>query len=176
MFIKWFVLAILTVILMLVHVIFSPVIYLFLNKEGYLPSWLSWFQTEDAPAIGDQMFADNEAKGITSHYIRGILWGIRNPAYGFMASCGIKISDITEYTESGPEVDIGDGGYSLGSVYRSCKNDCTKYFNYKAAGKWFSTDYAWMVEFGWSLNHIDKASSGTIRRMTVDIRPRILLK
>lgn len=180
MYIKWFVLAILTLPVMLVNAICSPVISLFIDKHGNLPYWLSWFQTDDAPAYGDKMFQDREmayTKNLPdwlSRYIRGIAWAIRNPAYGFMSSCGIRVNEITEYQTSGKEIDIGDGGYNLGTVFRTCRNNGIKYFNFKAANKW-NDKYGWMIEFGWTLNNVDKELDGVVRRLAIDIRPLIKL-
>lgn len=160
---------------MIVNVIFSPIICLFINKDGYLPSWLSWFQTQDNPAIGDKMFHDREMSWTQSNYLRGIFWAIRNPAYGFMSENGLTVWNVHSYISNGPDVDIGDFGYILGSVYRTCTNNDKEYFNYKSAGKW-NDNFGWMVEFGWSLKDIHREVNGSNRRLCVDIRPRISLK
>jgi len=181
MIIKYVFLAVCGILLQILHVLHSPLLMLFLNKDGYLPKIFSWFQTEDAPAIGDQMFADREMAWTKkyptwlSNYLRGLFWAIRNPAYGYMAAYGITVDKITDYKSSGPEIDIGDGGYTLGEVTRTCKNNGVKYFDFKKAGKW-NSNYGWMIQFGWSLNNIETATKGTNRRLCIDVRPRISLK
>lgn len=65
---------------------------LFADKQGWLPSWLSWFQTPDNSLNGDSGFKSehrlfrNDADVDTNCikiYINQILWLIRNPGYGF---------------------------------------------------------------------------------------------
>ena len=181
MFIEWFCLAVATIVVMILNVILSPILPFFINDEGYLQSWLSWFQTQDAPAVGDQSFIDREMSYTKDYapwrkkWVCGFNWALRNPAYGFMQLHGITVMVISEYTSTGQEVDIGDNGYTLGSVYRTCKNNNVKYFDYKKVGKW-SDRYGYMVQFGWSLNNIDKEAVGAKRRIIVDIRPRVSLK
>lgn len=64
----------------------SPVLPLFAIGRDTLPTWLSWFQTPDAPLDGDSGFNDPNQHPIIvrlPRYVRRTLWLIRNPAYGF---------------------------------------------------------------------------------------------
>jgi hypothetical protein len=59
----------------------SPVIALFVNSQGWLPSWLWAFQTPDNSCDGDEghwMRWENR-----SAYVRRTAWLARNRAYGF---------------------------------------------------------------------------------------------
>jgi hypothetical protein len=174
MFLKWALLAFITVILMIVQTIFQPVIALFVKPDGNLPYFLKWFQPFDTLATGDENFWNNEMKGVTSNYLRCLFWGWRNPAWGFMGYAGFITSNLSEFTSSGNEIDIGDFGYTLGSVFRTVKNNSTKYFDYKRAGAW-NSNYGWMIQFGWSLNGVDKSPAGEVCRLCIDIRPKIKL-
>lgn len=69
--------------------VLAPVIALFCRDDGYLPRWLSWFQTFDAPLDAgwrDGYFTPN---GVPTERSSLWLWWMRtrclwrNPAYGF---------------------------------------------------------------------------------------------
>lgn len=64
---------------------FAPLIALFCKSDGYLPNWLAWFQTQDAPLDAgwrDGYFAvSGTPTGITLWWLR-TRWLWRNPAYG----------------------------------------------------------------------------------------------
>lgn len=157
----------------------SPVLVL-LKRDTY-PSWLIWFQPDDTLAIGDGMFGSREAAFTKnypiwlSRYVRSVMWGCRNPAYGWLSySQGLKVNNVHYFTEAGtPNVDIGDFGYTLGTVTRTLTNgDGVKYFDWKHAGKW-NDRLGYMLRFGWNLQ--PEFKNGEVRNMYVDIRPFISL-
>jgi len=189
MFVKYSILAVINIILMVINAACSPLIALFINRNGYLPSWLSWFQTADNPAIGDAIYGNKEAAFTAkyprwlAYYIRGVMWGCRNPAYGFSNATGLTINlDVffMPYKVVGDEnVDIGFDEatqkpiYTLGTVYRTLWNgDGKQYFDWKHAGRW-SANYGFMVRFGWNLD--PALLNGQRRSLYVDVRPRIAL-
>lgn len=180
MYLRYLALAVVAAVVIVINFVLAPVIPFFVNADGYLPKWLAWFQTQDAPAIGDQMFHDREmafAKSYPAwefHYLCALLWAMRNPGYGFMQLHGLTVREIRNFTNDGPDVDIGDAGYRLGRVIRTCEQDGKRYFDFKAAGKW-NDRYGWMVQFGWSLNGIQSDPIGTKRSLKLEIRPRIAL-
>ena len=53
----------------LAMLIFNWIVVLFVDPQGNLPKWCSYFQTFDAP--------------IPSGYWNGVMWLMRNPTYGF---------------------------------------------------------------------------------------------
>ena len=167
---------------MIINAVFSPVICLFLTEDGYLPSWLSWFQTPDNPAIGDDMFHRKEMSWTKSHYLYGIFWAIRNPAYGFADTCGFLVKGPATTSSVGTEgIDIGrDESTGLatatfGSVYRTLRNgDGKNYFEWRVAGKW-NNDLAWLIQLGWSL-HPPVLADNSTHNLCVYIRPFISLK
>jgi hypothetical protein len=59
-------------------VILAPILPAF-AKNGWLPTWLNWFQTPDNWLYGDLTFMSLHKK----NYWSEILWLWRNPAYGF---------------------------------------------------------------------------------------------
>lgn len=61
--------------------VLAPVLPLAAIDRDSLPSWLSWFQTPDAPLDGDTGFIIKHSA--TSRYLQRVIWLMRNPAYGF---------------------------------------------------------------------------------------------
>lgn len=174
MMIRYLLSAAIVLVVMVVQFCFSWLIALFVKADGHYPALLKIFEPYDTLATGDQNFWDKEMQGVTSNYWRALHWGMRNCGYGAMGYMGFKKGVVKDYLTTGAEIDIGDGGYTLGSVYRTCTNDGVKYFDYKRAGRW-NSDYGWMLQFGWSLNGVESAPKGDIRRLCIDIRPRIKL-
>lgn len=63
--------------------VLAPVVAIFCKDDGYLPNWLAWFQTQDAPldaGVRDNYegFDPNDSK-----WWNRTKWLWRNPAYGF---------------------------------------------------------------------------------------------
>lgn len=81
--VKYFALLPFHLMMGLVCWLLSPVLPLFAIGRDTLPSWLSWFQTPDAPLDGDSGFAELYPPEKWPRYVRRVLWLIRNPAYGF---------------------------------------------------------------------------------------------
>ncbi|CAJ0898195.1 hypothetical protein R6138_04190 [Ralstonia thomasii] len=68
----------------------SPLVALFVRSDGYLPYWLLWFQTQDAPIDAgwrDGYFGTYKTDGVRPTgwrlYWYRVCWLCRNPAYGF---------------------------------------------------------------------------------------------
>jgi hypothetical protein len=75
------ILAVASWLLTLAAFLFAPVIALFVDGDGNLPRWLSYFQTPDAPCWGaDFWAASNPSYG---RYELIVTWLIRNPAQGY---------------------------------------------------------------------------------------------
>ena len=181
MILRYLIGSILVLLTMIVQVLFCWFIALFVKSDGNLPSCLKLFQPFDTLATGDENFWNNEMAytkdwhWLPRNYWLALQWsGLRNPGWGMMGIMGFKKGEITDYTESAGQVDIGDGGNVFGSVKRTCTNDRKAYWNYKKVGKWNDT-YGYMIEFGWSLCDVKRAPEGDIRRLCIDIRPRIKL-
>ncbi len=69
----------------LIAFVLAPVMPL-LAKDGWLPYWLSWFQTPDASINGDSVWQSSDKHPWINKqpvYIRQVLWLIRNSSYGF---------------------------------------------------------------------------------------------
>ena len=99
--------AITSLIMTITAIVFSPIIALFVNKEGNLPFLLKWFQTPDNPCWGDQSYHDIETPN-DSVYVRTVKWLVRNPAQGFDMFVSGKQDPDTEYKVRGPWVNEGN--------------------------------------------------------------------
>lgn len=79
-------LTVLQLLFTLLAYIAAPVVALFCKKDGYLPNWLAWFQTQDAPLDAgwqDDYFAHTGTPTGASLWWFRVRWLWRNPAYGF---------------------------------------------------------------------------------------------
>ena len=85
---KWIFLLFANLIFTILAVVLIPVISLFVDKDGWLPKWLWWFQTPDTAIGKSEWFLANAApyKAPSTWwetYANRMAWLFRNPAYGF---------------------------------------------------------------------------------------------
>lgn len=71
----------------LIAVPLTPIIVLFGDDKGWLPNWLCWFQTFDAPLDAGWIYSyfgtfPTPPTGFQRYWLR-VRWLWRNPAYGF---------------------------------------------------------------------------------------------
>ena len=73
----------------------NPILPIFADSDGNLPSWLRWFQTYDSTLDGQEprfiestswLRTDGVAKNAICTYILRVMWLYRNNAYGFAYS------------------------------------------------------------------------------------------
>lgn len=90
-FIKYILLLPLNLIAPVINLLLAPIVVLFSN-DGWLPKWLSWFQTPDNSLDGDSGWKNehrlwrDKPDVETSRfkvYVNRVLWLYRNPMYGF---------------------------------------------------------------------------------------------
>ena len=105
--IKWFALLIPSFIMSIVGRLLAPILPFFASEDGWLPDWLSWFQTPDNPLDGDRGHKKRWPKnGLFWTYIRRVAWLLRNVCYGFDETvCGIEMykTDVTVH-EGNPDI------------------------------------------------------------------------
>ena len=88
-YLKWLLMVPVSLVVTLACLIFAPVIVLFANKEGWLPGWLSWFQTPDNSLDGDDGWKTEHWQwryrlpAFLCTYVGRVGWLWRNPGYGF---------------------------------------------------------------------------------------------
>ena len=106
--------AIVAFLVTIVAYLLTPLIALALQPDGYLPKWLGWFQTPDAPATGAAFW---KAKNPTySTYKLCVTWLWRNPAQGFDQITAANISydtPVKVYGDLNINDQIGKGGWFL---------------------------------------------------------------
>lgn len=126
------ILSVTSIMVTLFAIIFSPLIALFVQSNGYLPLYLKWFQMVDNPATGDL----NWNHGVISYW-NTVRWLIRNPAQGFDSICGANVAYDSLVTKNGQWI-ICNGYFE---------------FDYVSAIPWFFGEYC-LISFGWRLKNI----------------------
>lgn len=63
-------------------ILLAPVLPLFADRAGWLPTWLWWFETPDNSLDGDKGWQTEHLIG-WPRYLKRVAWLLRNPAYGF---------------------------------------------------------------------------------------------
>lgn len=185
MFLRYITLALIWIVLaafqfLLGWLFLSP--WLVILRRDTYPTVLGWFQPDDTPAIGDAMYGAKEAAFTASYpawlarYVRSVMWGCRNPAYGWLAARGIRAGHIDiELMYGDPFIDIGNASARFGKCFRKSTVDGYNYFDFKVVGRW-GQKYGYMVRFGWNLSVGYSPITGTARNLYVDVRPLIVIK
>ena len=108
--IKWIVLILPSLFMAVFARLLCPVLPLFASDDGWLPSWLWWFQTPFDSLDGDEgSWERNPGTDAWSTYKRRVAWLWRNAGYGFdMRICGIKVDPDSDRIETIGNPDIGD--------------------------------------------------------------------
>ena len=107
--------------------VLCPILPLFANEEGYLPDWLSWFQTPFDSLDGDRhSWERHPGTDAWSTYWRRVCWLWRNAAYGFdMEICGVWVNPDKDTITVDGNPDIGDNtgisGKCVWKAYRDGK-------------------------------------------------------
>ncbi len=91
MYVSYFFVTVLQLLFTLLAYLLSPILPIFTQSTGYLPGWLTWFQTPDASLDAgwqDGYFTvTGTPTGISLWWLR-MRWLWRNPAYGFCVAIG----------------------------------------------------------------------------------------
>lgn len=194
-YLEWVVLAVLGKLVMLANILFAPIIALFINHAtGQLPWCLSWFQTADNPAYGDELYHNNEmawAKWLSEPlflYVCGIFWGIRNPAYGYDTWAGVTVKE--GFTLIQPEHNlewIGDELHGIGQYratvrfaegtsVRKLLQDGNTYFELWWVRRW--GNHFSRIRLGWFLDSTERypLKVGDRRNLQATISPWLKCK
>ncbi len=144
-YLKWFLFLPASLLFDVLGRLLAPVVVLFANDEGWLPSWLSWFQTPDNSLDGDRGHAERWGTSTAplATYVRRVAWLWRNCGYGFnIGPIGFHHQDgDRKEVEGDPSVGDTSGvsGTCRWRVYREGKLVCWQvYFvwHYKVFGVW----------------------------------------
>ena len=114
----------------------APIVVLFADDEGWLPSWLWWWQTPANPIDGD---AGHLARWGTSTaplatYVRRVAWLWRN------CGCGFSVNVLGFHRQDGATKQVfGVAGVCRWTVYRDGKAVAFQYYrvrHYRIFGVW----------------------------------------
>jgi hypothetical protein len=133
----------------------SPILPLFAIGRDTLPSWLSWFQTPDAPLDGDSGFAKDFPPDQYPQYYRRVRWLARNPAYGFAWTVLAYYPSTLAYHWRGsltPETQKGIGWWFIwqddGHFEFSCRARSIPAFKF---WRWQFRARLFYFRFGWKI-------------------------
>lgn len=156
MYIKWFLLTIISLLADIVNYPLAPFVVLFASDDGWLPRWLWWFQTPDNPLDGDDGWKQfhRPFKNETNKFQRWVnrtRWLYRNSMYGF------AIDVLGAKTQPGDELIVeGDpktsnrplhNGWVRRTLYRNGK---AKYWQFYYVKAWSETRCV-RINLGWKL-------------------------
>ena len=109
-YIKWTFLILPSCFMAVFGRIICPLLPLFVQADGHLPKWLSWFDTPFDTADGDRGHQE-KYPGVDwwSTYGRRVAWYWRNCCYGFdMRVCGVEVNPDRDVITVDGNPDIGD--------------------------------------------------------------------
>ena len=145
MYLKWLLYLPASLIFDVVGRVLTPVVVLFADESGWLPQWLSWFQTPDNSIDGDaghfERWGDSDKP--LRRFVRRVAWLWRNCGYGFNISIiGFKPqSGDVKQVFGDPTVGDTSGvsGVCRWTVYRDGKAVAFQYYrvrHYRIFGVW----------------------------------------
>ena len=164
LYLLWFVP---TALLAIFCVAFAPVICLFIDKDGYLPKWLKWFEPVDTiHGCYDLLWAQRSDHAGWSLY--RLCWTFiqRNPAYGFESSwVSSKPNKIVTAT-------------IFGNLNVQEKDGIAGYFFILAENGTFQLKVVWHIgsqaiihEAGWQLKNPSLKTFGSYELAPIRLQP-----
>ena len=156
MYTRFLIYFILDLTINLVGFTINPILPIFADSEGNLPTWLRWFQTYDSTLDGQEprfidatswLRTDGVAKNFICTYVLRVMWLYRNNAYGFAYSI-LGCTPTKTISEDG--VNPSDRAPAIEGSYFTTFEDAegVKYFQYKFVkdrgnGKCFEASIGW---------------------------------
>lgn len=147
-------LAVISIFFVLAAYIFAPIIALFVDANGNLPTLLKWFQTPDAPCWGAPFWKQKNPSYST--YKLCWTWLQRNPAQGWEQFCAIKVDANTPVTVHG-NLDINDQIVGKGGWFFITGAGVFQFSAVVPVGTTYTLDCG----LGWRLDPIAKKYSTT---------------
>ena len=137
----------------------NPILPIFADNEGNLPSWLRWFQTYDDTLDGKEpRFIESTSwlrgsKNCICTYVLRVMWLYRNNAYGFAYSVLGGTAPFRTISEEG--VNPSDRNPAIEGSYLRIFEDAegAQYFQYKLVkdrgnGKCYEASIGWKAGSG----------------------------
>ena len=143
-YLKWAASLLPSFVMEIVGKIGSPVLAFFVDENGWLPSWLWWFQTPDNSCDGDEGHRARWPKDSAFWtWLRRTAWLLRNTAYGFhMSVLGIDVRE-SDYIAIFGDPNVGDqsgvSGWCRWNVLRGTKMIAWQFYwvwHYRVFGVW----------------------------------------
>lgn len=148
--------------------VFAPFVALFAGRDGWLPDWLSWWQTPDNPIDGDSGWKTEhwqwrfKLPGWLATYVGRVGWLWRNTAYGWGhdvigAKC-LPGDVVVWFGDSRIGNRPGYPGMTLTYLYRNGK---LRYWQFYFVLPWHKSGRCLRMNHGWKLWHLrNKADDG----------------
>lgn len=171
---KWILLTIINIIANIANLPLAPIVVLFASDDGWLPSWLAWFQTPDNSLDGDYGWKTTHLKFKNSinpiaRWFNRTRWLWRNSMYGFSESVlGAKIKSKFKYKCIGSE-NVSNRPLLSGLVLRIAINHSGEIFWQMYYVKAWSEKYCIRINLGWKL--WGGLSADTIRPIVLSVNP-----
>ena len=162
---KWALLAPVSLFMAVFARLLCPILPLFASEDGWLPSWLWWFQTPFDSLDGDShSWERHPGTSKLQTYWRRVCWLWRNAGYGFdMRVCGVSVNPDSDTIEVDGNPDIGDNSGISGKckwfAYRNDELIAWQWYyvkHYKLLGKWAKCV---RIGFGWKIWNDEKLRS-----------------
>lgn len=154
---KWLVLAIASLAMTIANLFLAPVIALFVGADGWLPKWLSWFQTPDNPVDGDTGWRTEHwlwryrLPIPLSIYVGRVGWLWRNPVYGFAINVLGARTVRTDILVLRGKEKVGNRPLREGWQYRKLyRRGKLIYWQFYYVKKW-SDRFCIRINLGWKL-------------------------
>ena len=159
---KWAALLVPSFFMAVVGRLLAPILPLFADAEGWLPTWLSWFQTPD-----------NSLDGAWSTYARRVAWCWRNVAYGFDISVlGVEVRSTDALIFEGDR-DVGAkpprSGWQWKRVERDGKTIAFQLYGVRQYRHW--PQRCLRVNLGWKLFDFEDAVTDQTVQWTAMVNP-----
>lgn len=173
-YIKWAALIVPSFFMAVVGRLLAPILPFFVQEDGYLPDWLSWFQTPDNPCDGDAgHWERHPGTDWWSTYKRRVAWFWRNVAYGFDISVlGVEVRSTDDLIFDGDR-DVGAkpprSGWQWKKIVRDGEVVAFQLYGVHQYRAW--PQRCLRVNLGWKCFDFDDAVTDQVIQWTCMVNP-----
>ena len=173
-YLKWALLIAPSLFMAVVGRLLAPVLPFFVQEDGYLPQWLSWFQTPDNPSDGDEAHWERHpGTDWWSTYKRRTAWFWRNVCYGFDISVlGVEVRSSDSLTFEGDH-DVGAkpprSGWQWKKIVRNGEVVAFQLYGVHQYRHW--PQRCLRVNLGWKLFDFSDSVSDQVVQWTAMVNP-----
>ena len=156
MYFKYFLLVLISLLASFLNYFLAPLVVLFASDAGWLPRWLSWFQTPDNSLDGDdgwktehRPYKAQDTK--FQRWVNRFCWLYRNSMYGFAIDVlGLKVQPTDTLIIQG-DPKVSNRPLCEGVVHRKLLRDGQLIgFQWYGVFGW-SQKYCLRINLGWKL-------------------------